>query len=343
MNDDILSRYEQAQTLMQGILTNRIVMNDAVFPHWIEDSNYFWYQKETKNGKEFHLVNAEVASNMPAFDHKALADALTLTTGKSINQLDLPIKDVTILLSPLQIRFQALDNHWLWEPDALGLQKIEPVSNTEEVLFSPDGKKAAFVREHNVWIRDQATGEEQALTCDGILEYSYGHSQLSTRMQALWSPDSKRLFTVQLDTRKVASRPRVFYAPQSTPQMHPAPQDNSLHVQLTQAKMAYPGDKHVSTYRLVVIDMLTGHLQAADYNPLPLLGMGVGFFTDEHLGWWSPDSRRAFFIDMIRGAKTVRVVEFDTHTGSTRVLFEESSDTFVKLSQTIEGAPMFIK
>ena len=49
------------------------------------------------------------------------------------------------------------------------------------------------------------------------------------------------------------------------------------------------------------------------------------------LGWWSTDSQRSFFIDTSRGSKVVRLVELDTHTGSTRVLFEEKSATFVKL------------
>ena len=36
------------------------------------------------------------------------------------------------------------------------------------------------------------------------------------------------------------------------------------------------------------------------------------------------------------------MVEFDTHTGFTRVLFEETSDTFVKLNQSAADLPMFL-
>jgi len=342
MNNDIVARYEQAQMFMQGIMTKSVVMNDAVFPHWIEESHCFWYIRETKNGKEFRLVNAESASNILAFNHKALAEILTTTTGKNIDFQDLPIENVTIISSPLQICFQALDTNWLWEPETQELQKVELSSNTEENLYSPDGKKSAFIREHNIWIRNQATGEEQALTHDGIADYCYGHSELSNKVQALWSPNSKLLFTIQLDTREVASRPRIFYAPQSPPHIHHAPQGGGLHPQLTQAKMAHPGDKYVPTYKLIAIDTSTGRLQAADYNHLPFVSVGMGFFTDEHLGWWSPDNRRAYFIDVTRGAKTARVVEFDTHTGFTRVLFEETSDTFVKLNQSAADLPMFL-
>ena len=96
MNNDVLTRYEQAQDLMQGILTNRVVMNDAVFPHWIEGSHCFWYIRETKGGKEFRLVNAETASNTQAFDHQTLADSLTKTTRQTFDYQDLPIKNIII-------------------------------------------------------------------------------------------------------------------------------------------------------------------------------------------------------------------------------------------------------
>ena len=62
------THYENAQTIMQGYLTNRLVLNDAVFPHWITDSlesnvHFFWYIKQTKMGKELRLVDAKLGSN----------------------------------------------------------------------------------------------------------------------------------------------------------------------------------------------------------------------------------------------------------------------------------------
>ena len=33
------SNYQQAQNRVQGIMTRRVVLNDEVFPHWIENSN----------------------------------------------------------------------------------------------------------------------------------------------------------------------------------------------------------------------------------------------------------------------------------------------------------------
>src|SRR6185437_887561 len=38
---------------------------------------------------------------------------------------------------------------------------------------SPDKKLAAFIRDNNLWVRVQATGEERQLTTDGVKDYGY--------------------------------------------------------------------------------------------------------------------------------------------------------------------------
>ena len=38
---------------------------------------------------------------------------------------------------------------------------------------SPDGTRAAFVRDYNLWVRDVATGAETQLTTDGIKDFAY--------------------------------------------------------------------------------------------------------------------------------------------------------------------------
>lgn len=345
MKNSILARYEQAHSLMQGVMTNRIVTNDAVFPHWIDEGRHFWYKRETRKGAEFRLVDTELRKNSSAFDHEVLAALLNQIVGEVVTYQNLPIRNVVITLSPLQVSFSAFDKQWLFDPELERCEEIDETTKAEG-LNSPDGKNIVYVFDYNVWVRNKATGKKQALTKDGLIDYYYAAAPtleaftassgpspfINTNIQALWSPDSSRLFTCQLDRRNVASRPLV----------HHVPKDGSLQPQLSQVKFAYPGDKYVETYRLVAIDVLTGHVQPADYGPIPFWGVGLGFFTDEHLGWWSLDSRHAYFVDVARGAKTVRVVEFDTYTGSTRILFEETSNEFVKLSHCMGEKPIFL-
>src|SRR5678815_116275 len=40
-------------------------------------------------------------------------------------------------------------------------------------VVSPDGKRSAFIREWNLWVRDIATGQERQLTTDGVENFGY--------------------------------------------------------------------------------------------------------------------------------------------------------------------------
>ena len=72
---------------------------------------------------------------------------------------------------------------------------------------SPDGKLAAFIRDHNLWVRDLATGKETQLTTDGIKDFGYATDNAgwthSDRPVLYWSPDSKQIATFQHDGRGV--------------------------------------------------------------------------------------------------------------------------------------------
>jgi len=82
----------------------------------------------------------------------------------------------------------------------------------EEATFSPDGRRVAFVRAHNLHVVDVATRKEVALTTDGsrdmlngkldwlYQEEIYGRGRFRGYW---WSPDSSRLAFLQLDERPV--------------------------------------------------------------------------------------------------------------------------------------------
>ena len=46
--------------------------------------------------------------------------------------------------------------------------RVDPLS-----ILSPDGKRAAFIRDYNLWVRDSATGKETQLTKDGVNDFGY--------------------------------------------------------------------------------------------------------------------------------------------------------------------------
>ena len=330
------ARYRRAEYLEQGPFTKNVAFNTTVYPTWIEGGDCFWYQRDTKEGKQYRLVDATVSSNVEAFDHQALATALADMSGEAVDAIDLPIDQLTITLSRLQLHFTAFGKWWLFDNKTSTCQEVPGYAS--DLLISPDGTKAAFVRDFNLWLLDIATGEERPLTHDGTHNYAYADSPAAYgqkitvgTVEALWSPDSKRLFTLQLDTRQVKSLPVMQYLPA----------DDSLRPVITGADrpVAFPGDEHMESYRFLTINVETDEQQNAHYRQCNIFYNAVGFFSYGH-AWWGSDSRYTYFIDMERGNQTVRLVEFDTHSGTCREVIKESSAICIRLCQALEEQPV---
>ena len=332
------ARYHRANTLLQGMYTNKLVQNDILFPHWIAQSNCFWYERVLKNGKHYRLVDADTASNESAFDHQSLALALGEAIGRDIQAEALPIDNVEIKLSPLRVLFSAFEKRWLFEADTAVCRQVDTLP--KHWLISPDGKQALFMRDFNLWVHDLASGEEQALTEDGEDDLVYaiegeGYGALSDpwgrRAQAAWSPDSRRIFTLLRDTRQVKTLPVVQHVPL----------DGSIRPKVVHYKIANPGDEHTPEYHFLAIEVASGSIQKALYPGIPALNNGWGYFN-LGMSWWAMDSRRAYFVDQARDYKTIKVVECDTDTGGTRVLFAETSKTNLSLAPSVCDEPVFL-
>ena len=91
----------------------------------------------------------------------------------------------TFLHSVVTVSFVAFDQHWLFSSENNQCQAIEsPVIKCDEAL-SPDGKRIAFVRDYNLWLRDVDSGEEWAVTFDGEEDYAYGSGSTAWGMRTL--------------------------------------------------------------------------------------------------------------------------------------------------------------
>ncbi|ETN92060.1 Prolyl tripeptidyl peptidase precursor [Gammaproteobacteria bacterium MOLA455] len=340
-DNTILARYRRAEALEHESVDGAMVSDALIRPNWIGDSDQFWYTRSTHDkGTEYRLVNAKTANNTVAFDHKRLATALADATGETVSESALPISNLDFC--DAAVSFNAFDTRWQFDGELKTVKSL--VTYPDHWLVSPDGTNAAFVKDYNLWLRDLNTGEERALTHDGQPHYAYavqtegrdlvgdfiGPEPL-VKPEALWSPDSSQLFTVQMDERRVRDLPSMLYVPQ----------DGTLAPQVKERKYALPGDKEVVQYRVLVIDVTTGIETEADYPPIADSFVWLGPFSGNR-AWWSGDSNQAYFIDMTRGQKTARVIGFDTASGKCHCLFEESSSTYVELGLDFEHPSMLM-
>jgi dipeptidyl aminopeptidase/acylaminoacyl peptidase len=183
-------------------------------------------------------------------------------------------------------------------------------------VTSPDGKRAVFIRDWNLWVRDVATGQEKALTTDGVKDFGYATDNAgwarSERAIALWSPDSKKIATFQQDERKVGDMYLV-----ETKVGHPV---------LQSWKYPLPGDDVVAMLHRVIIDTDAGETirfqMLPDYHRATL---GDNFSLSDMT--WSPDARQLAFVSTSRDHKSAVLRVADATSGAVRTVFNETVAT----------------
>ncbi|MGB6340035.1 MAG: DPP IV N-terminal domain-containing protein, partial [Candidatus Aminicenantaceae bacterium] len=155
--------YARAEKFMSSH-TEPLVLGGIVQPTWI-DENSFWYRNTIAEGHEFILVDVKRKQRNRAFDHEKLVLALSEAVGKSYEPFKLPFESfkfsddrnsLIFTVDSLKCTYNIQKNQCLTEKAD---EKIE-----DNMMVSPDGKRGAFIREHNLWIRDLETKKETQLT-----------------------------------------------------------------------------------------------------------------------------------------------------------------------------------
>ncbi|MFT4153162.1 DPP IV N-terminal domain-containing protein [Parafilimonas sp.] len=203
------------------------------------------------------------------------------------------------------------------KPAGFGGNPYRPES--KEVL-SPDGRKAAFIKDYNVWVRDVATSRLTQLTADGVPYYGYATDNAgwkhSDNAILRWSPDSKKIATFRQDERKAGD---MYLAT-----------TNVGHPVLEHWKYPLPGDSNIVMIERVVIDVERPKVIRLQIPPDPHRATlsddisSSGTFDDVS---WSDDGSQFAFVSTSRDHKIEKVRIADANTGAVREVFEESVPT----------------
>jgi dipeptidyl aminopeptidase/acylaminoacyl peptidase len=187
--------------------------------------------------------------------------------------------------------------------------------------FSPDGKRAVFLRDWNLWVREIATGAEKQLTTDGVKDYGYATDNAgwihSEHAIVVWSPDSKMLATFQQDQRKTGEMYTVT--------------SRIGHPYLETWKYPLVGDKDVTMIERVIINVDTAKVTRLKMPP----DQHRSTLCDNlvcHDGWedvqWAADGKTLAFVSTSRDHKVETVRIADAATGAVRDVFTETVKTF---------------
>lgn len=327
--------YAHAEKFM-SYNVNRLVYG-AEHATWLSDDR-FWYRSATSTGSEYVIVDAATGQGKPAFDHTALASALSAATGTHYDARHLPSRVLGFSEDGERISFAIrgkrvecnLQGYTCTAKHAVGAAGFAPpneslaaqIAAAHNEALSPDGKSAVFIRDYNLWLRDVASRKETQLTTDGVKDFGYATDNAgwthSDRPIVLWSPDSKKIATYQQDQRGVGEMYLVH-----TQVGHPT---------LEEWKYPLPGDPVVTTIQRVIIDLAGPRVIRLQMPPdqhrstlCDDVACKPGEWSDVQ---WSPDASHLAFVSTSRDHKHEQLRVADAETGEVRDILHEDVSTF---------------
>ncbi len=236
--------YARAESFMPYNV-NPLVLHAVKNPLWLADGRMI-YRDSGATGAQWFVVDPAKGTKTKAFDQAKLNAEMT-AAGMKVTEGRSPFSAFTFSNGDQTVSFTAQGRQMSCTLGDSGACKPgeAPAANKAPSVLSPDGMKAAYIRDWNLWVRDLASGKETQLTTDGIKDFGYATDnagwQHSDKAILVWSPDSKRIATFQQDQRKTGE----LYLTNVT----------NGHPTLTTLKYPLVGDKDITMIERVIIDV----------------------------------------------------------------------------------------
>ncbi|MYG80419.1 MAG: prolyl oligopeptidase family serine peptidase [Gemmatimonadetes bacterium] len=319
--------YARAESFLAAS-TNGLVYSAAVQPNWLPGDR-FWYRNTLPGGAEFILVDAAAGTRVPAFDHERLAAALSAATGDAVEPLGLPLRTFELSGDGRTLTAGVGESRLRCDLSAYRCAPAAPAAPADRnAITSPAGRRAAFIRDHNLWVRDLETGAESPLTTDGIEDYGYATNNAGwVRRDSpvlLWSPGSDMIATFQHDARGVGmmhmATTRVG-RPELASWRYPLPGD-SLIFRISRVVIHVGDPAGGRRHRVVRLRMPPDPHRSSITDHVA--GPG-GVFLDVE---WSADGSQLAFLSNSRDHKRAQLRVADPETGEVRDVLEETEETF---------------
>lgn len=319
--------YARAERFL-GATTAPLVTGSGVRPTWLDDGR-FWYRATTPDGSAFHLVNPARRTRTAVFDQARLATALAAASGGRVEGDRLPFQSFELARDGRSITVNVQSRRW-----SCDIQRYSCAPATESPAspaaprnssVSPDGRTAVFIRDHNLWSRELASGRETQLTTDGIAEFGYATDNAgwthSDRPIVSWSADSRQIATFQHDGRGVRDMHLVSTnvgSPTLQSWKYPLPGD-SVVFRIHRVVVSLPGEQGAQP-RVVRLQLPPDAHRSTVSDHIACGGAVCDL-------QWYPDGSQLAFISSSRDHKHAALRIADARTGAVRTLIEETSAT----------------
>ena len=308
--------YRRAFALQEKFSASNVYYSN-VQPHWVDGTHRFWYVRHTPEGRVYVVVDAQTKKRTELFDHPALAEALTQASQKKVEANAMHLERLSVDKETGELSFVFNNHRWSYDANHHKLKDEGELpapapqrhwmerddEKIAEPAVSPDGRYKAYIKNHNIYVCELATGKEKQLSIDGTLANYYS-------AYIHWSPDSKKVAACKI---RPTEKRYVYYVESS-----PADQ---LQPKLHKQEYAKPGDE--LPFKVPCIyEVETGRA----------IIPSTELFSHQYEVWgpvWDKDSRSITFEYNQRGHQVYRVLELSAETGRVRPIIEETSDKYV--------------
>lgn len=278
---------------------------------WLDDMHYLELKSDSEDEKakpNLMKVNAATGKASIYVDYQALNEKLPkdFSLEHSVDKT----KDYTGFLLKQE------GNLYYFSTETKRFKRLTATSSPENnPKFSPDGKRVAYTRDHNLYVIEIETGLEHQLTNDGSDTIYNGwaswvyYEEVFDRNYATfwWAPNSKMIAFLRFDDNPVPEFP-LFRA-------------DGVHGELELQHYPKAGDPNPKV-KLGIIHLETEQTVWVDIDE----------HADHYVAWpiWTADSKQLCFQWMNRGQDNIKIYATDPATGKKTEIYDEKQPSWVE-------------
>jgi dipeptidyl aminopeptidase/acylaminoacyl peptidase len=304
--EDMFRRYLAIQSYTTG---------GRIEATWMADGNSFWYSRGSADSVIIRAVDPATNRSWPLFDVDRVRKNVSAILGRPPLGKALPFSTFDFIdQSESVARFDLGDDAFLIRMDDNSVTLIDRAEDagigrgsSTRSYSSPDDDRVAEIRDHNLWIQRDRSGQPEQVTFDGQSD----QIEWCAYDTPVWSSDGRRLLVTRWDFRNVDHIPIVDWS------------SDQQEIHWEEAPLpSGPG----RSMELFLVEVESSRLVKVDTRE----EVGRYFFPLR----WSEDGSEVYFLSADRGFQNLDLVAADS-TGATRTILTESSETFVV------GLPLF--
>jgi dipeptidyl-peptidase-4 len=217
-------------------------------------------------------------------------------------------------------RYETRGDYWIWDINSheyYQLGKDLPGASLMFAKISPDGSKAAYVSNNNIYVEDLRGHDVKKLTSsegtakliNGTFDWAY-EEEFSCLDGFRWGPDSKTIAYWQIDANKI----KDFYMINNT---------DSIYSELIPIEYPKVGESP-SACRIGIVDISSGETKWAQVpgddqqNYIPRLE-------------WNYELNRIVLQQLNRKQNTSKLFSLNPANGQTKLIYEESDSAWISV------------